>query len=117
MPRSSETPNGLRFGVFEVDLRERELRKSGLRVRLQDQPFQVLIMLLERPGEMVSRGVGMTAVSPPVTDTWAMALPPRCVSAGVVAVLLAAGSAVIWRVSPSPISEPHVLRTLHPSRD
>jgi eukaryotic-like serine/threonine-protein kinase len=55
MPRSSETPDVLRFGVFEVDLREGELRKSGLRVKMQDQPFQVLVMLLERPAAMVSR--------------------------------------------------------------
>jgi TolB-like protein/DNA-binding winged helix-turn-helix (wHTH) protein/Tfp pilus assembly protein PilF len=41
--------------VFEVDPREGELRRSGLRIKLQDQPLQVLIMLLERPGEMVTR--------------------------------------------------------------
>ncbi len=45
----------LRFGVFEVDLRSGELRKNGLRIRLQDQPFQVLAMLLERAGEIVTR--------------------------------------------------------------
>src|SRR3954465_13924095 len=45
----------LRFGVFEVDLRSGELRKRGIKVRLQEQPFQVLAMLLERPGEVVSR--------------------------------------------------------------
>jgi Tol biopolymer transport system component/DNA-binding winged helix-turn-helix (wHTH) protein len=55
MPLSSQTPHVLRFGVFEVDLREGELRKSGLRIKLQDQPFQVLVMLLERPGKMVTR--------------------------------------------------------------
>jgi Tol biopolymer transport system component/DNA-binding winged helix-turn-helix (wHTH) protein len=55
MPLSSQNPHVLRFGVFEVDLREGELRKSGLRIKLQDQPFQVLVMLLERPGEMVTR--------------------------------------------------------------
>ena len=44
-----------RFGVFEVDLRAGEPRKAGLRVRLQEQPFQVLAMLLERPGEVVTR--------------------------------------------------------------
>src|SRR6516162_6753195 len=48
-------PGCLRFGVFEVDLRSGELRKHGLRVRLQEQPFQVLTMLLEHPGEVVSR--------------------------------------------------------------
>jgi TolB-like protein/DNA-binding winged helix-turn-helix (wHTH) protein/Tfp pilus assembly protein PilF len=45
----------LRFGVFELDCRVGELRKNGLRVRLQQQPFQVLAMLLERPGEVVGR--------------------------------------------------------------
>lgn len=44
-----------RFGVFELDLRTGELRKHGLRVRLQEQPFQVLVMLLEHPGEVVTR--------------------------------------------------------------
>ena len=45
----------LRFGVFEVDLRTGELRKQGLKVKLPGQPFQVLAMLLERPGELVTR--------------------------------------------------------------
>ena len=44
-----------RFGVFEVDLRGGELRKHGLRIRLQEQPFQVLTMLLQRPREVISR--------------------------------------------------------------
>src|SRR5579885_2552460 len=45
----------VRFGVFEADLQNRELRKQGFRVRLQQKPFQVLEMLLERPGELVTR--------------------------------------------------------------
>ena len=45
----------LHFGVFELDLRAGELRKHGLRVRLQEQPFQVLAMLLGHPGEVVTR--------------------------------------------------------------
>ncbi len=45
----------LRFGVFELDPRAGELRKHGLRVRLQEQPFQVLAMLLEHPGEVLTR--------------------------------------------------------------
>jgi TolB-like protein/DNA-binding winged helix-turn-helix (wHTH) protein/Flp pilus assembly protein TadD len=45
----------LRFGVFEADLRTGELRKHGLRIRLQEQPFQVLAMLLVHPGEVVTR--------------------------------------------------------------
>jgi len=49
------TPVRLRFGVFEVDLRAGELRKQGVRLRLQEQPFQVLAILLERPGDTVTR--------------------------------------------------------------
>src|SRR4051812_13205177 len=45
----------VRFGVFEVDLDRAELRKQGLRVRLQEQPFQVLAALLSIPGEVVTR--------------------------------------------------------------
>ncbi len=45
----------IRFGVFEVDLAAHELRKRGVRIRLQAQPFRVLAMLLERPGEVVAR--------------------------------------------------------------
>jgi DNA-binding winged helix-turn-helix (wHTH) protein len=43
------------FGIFEVDLRAAELRRNGLKVRLQEQPFQILRMLLERPGDVVLR--------------------------------------------------------------
>lgn len=45
----------IRFGPYEADLRSRELRKHGTKIRLQDQPFQVLAMLLERPGDLVTR--------------------------------------------------------------
>ena len=45
----------VRFGVFEVDLQTGELRKSGSKIRLQEQPFQVLSLLLERRGETVTR--------------------------------------------------------------
>jgi DNA-binding winged helix-turn-helix (wHTH) protein/Flp pilus assembly protein TadD len=45
----------VQFGVFEINLRERELRKFGLRVKLQQKPFQILQSLLETPGEFVSR--------------------------------------------------------------
>src|SRR6516164_3607176 len=44
-----------RFGAFELDTRTRELRKSGLRIRCQEQPLQVLLALLERPGELLTR--------------------------------------------------------------
>lgn len=45
----------IRFGPFELDIRAAELRKQGRRIRLQEQPFQILRMLLERPGEVVLR--------------------------------------------------------------
>lgn len=45
----------LRFGSFEANVQAGELRKQGLKVRLQDQPFQILVMLLGRPGELVTR--------------------------------------------------------------
>ena len=44
-----------RFGVFELDLRAAELRKNGVKLRLQDQPYQVLLKLIEHHGEIVSR--------------------------------------------------------------
>jgi Tol biopolymer transport system component/DNA-binding winged helix-turn-helix (wHTH) protein len=51
----SQRPEIFRFGVFEVDTRAGELRKNGIKLKLQEQPFQVLCMLLERAGELVSR--------------------------------------------------------------
>src|SRR5450432_3736810 len=55
MQEDRQVGTRLRFGVFELDLRAGELRKHGLRVRLQEQPFQVLAMLVEHPGEVVAR--------------------------------------------------------------
>jgi TolB-like protein/DNA-binding winged helix-turn-helix (wHTH) protein/tetratricopeptide (TPR) repeat protein len=55
VPNPSKTAGFLRFGSFEVDFRAGELLKSGHRIRLQDQPLQVLAMLLEKPGEVVTR--------------------------------------------------------------
>ena len=43
------------FGLFELDARSRELRKNGHKIRLRFQPFQLLVMLLESPGEVVTR--------------------------------------------------------------
>ena len=45
----------LRFGAFEADLQARELRRQGMQIKLQDQPFQVLVVLLEHAGEIVTR--------------------------------------------------------------
>lgn len=54
-PQASPTGKIIRFGVFEADLATGELRKNGVRVRLQEQPFQVLAFFLERPGELLTR--------------------------------------------------------------
>ena len=53
---SDTNKRAISFDAFEVDLTARELRKRGVRLKLQDQPFQVLAALLEKPGEVVTRG-------------------------------------------------------------
>ena len=45
----------LRFGVFEANIQTGELTKQGKRISLQEQPFRLLVMLLEKPGEVVTR--------------------------------------------------------------
>ena len=55
MASSSASLAVVRFGEFEANLRSRELRRDGVTLRLPDQSFEVLIMLLERPGELVTR--------------------------------------------------------------
>ena len=55
MRATLSAPRRLSFGAFEADLRSGELLKYGNRVRLQAQPFQLLVMLLEHPGELVTR--------------------------------------------------------------
>jgi DNA-binding winged helix-turn-helix (wHTH) protein len=52
---SSSVPQALRFGVFELDPRAGELRKKGMKIRLQGQPVEILAMLLERPCETITR--------------------------------------------------------------
>jgi TolB-like protein/DNA-binding winged helix-turn-helix (wHTH) protein/Tfp pilus assembly protein PilF len=49
------SPHRIAFGAYEVDLHSGELRKHGIRIRLQSQPFQILAMLLDRPGQLVTR--------------------------------------------------------------
>jgi Tol biopolymer transport system component/DNA-binding winged helix-turn-helix (wHTH) protein len=51
----AETHRLIRFGAFEVDLQSGELRKGAMKLKLSGQPFQVLAILLERPGEVVTR--------------------------------------------------------------
>jgi TolB-like protein/DNA-binding winged helix-turn-helix (wHTH) protein len=55
MPAVATSCNVIRFGAYEVDARAGELRKQGVKIKLQDQPFQVLLLLLEKPGEVVTR--------------------------------------------------------------
>src|SRR5437016_2660601 len=55
MSKGISTPNRVRFGPFELDCRAGELRKHDLKIRLQEQPFQILLVLLEQPGEVVLR--------------------------------------------------------------
>ncbi len=55
MKESTSSSRDVRFGVFEVDLEAGQLLKDGQKVKLQGQPFQVLAMLLERPGQVVTR--------------------------------------------------------------
>jgi DNA-binding winged helix-turn-helix (wHTH) protein len=55
MPAPPQAPHILQFGIYEIDVRTGELRKSGVKLKLQEQPFQVLCMLVEHPGEIVTR--------------------------------------------------------------
>ncbi len=52
---SSSVPRTLRFGVFELDPQAGELRKKGMKIRLQGQPLEMLAMLLQHPGEIITR--------------------------------------------------------------
>lgn len=52
---STSSPSRITFGLYEVDLQAGELWRSGYRVKLQSQPFKVLTVLLERPGQVVTR--------------------------------------------------------------
>jgi DNA-binding winged helix-turn-helix (wHTH) protein len=55
MHGNEHAPTLLRFGVFEADVQSGELTKHGKRIRLQEQPFQALVMLLQKPGQVVTR--------------------------------------------------------------
>src|SRR5258705_6312048 len=57
MDQAHGSPRNVGFGVFEADMEAGELRKHGLRLKLSEQPFQILAMLVARPGEVVSREV------------------------------------------------------------
>ena len=51
MAVTSGNPNVVRFGPYELHIQAHELRRRGVPIKLQDRPFQILAMLLERPGE------------------------------------------------------------------
>ncbi len=68
MERPAVNPTTVQFGLFEVDLQARELRKSGVKIKLNEQPFQVLTVLLERPGEVITREELQTRLWP--SDTF-----------------------------------------------
>lgn len=55
MPQPLRTARIIRFGLFEADLAAREVRREGSKVKLQDRPFQILAIFLERPNEVVTR--------------------------------------------------------------
>src|SRR5512147_52109 len=55
MAQSASSRYQLGFGPFTVDLRSAELKKYGANVKIQDRPFEILAMLLEKPGEVVTR--------------------------------------------------------------
>jgi Tol biopolymer transport system component/DNA-binding winged helix-turn-helix (wHTH) protein len=67
MPEVPQFAQIFRFGIFEVDIACGELRKHGSRVRLQEQPFQVLVSLLDHAGELVSRDELFHKIWPPDT--------------------------------------------------
>src|SRR5215467_5998437 len=52
---TNNLPEAVRFGVYELDPRAGELRRGGVKIKIQEQPYQVLSLLLEKPGEVVSR--------------------------------------------------------------
>src|SRR6266567_3296527 len=55
MSETQSRPRLVRFGAFEADVRTGELRKDGVKLKFSGQPFQVLAILLERPGDVVTR--------------------------------------------------------------
>src|SRR6267154_2766339 len=56
MPQTLDVPTPpVRFGIFEVDFTSGELRKQGVRIKLQEQPFQALVALIERPHVVLTR--------------------------------------------------------------
>ena len=69
----------VRFGVFELDVRSGELQKAGTRITIQGQPLQVLSVLLEHPGELVTRDE-LRATQLDMDQTAAVTNPPATVA-------------------------------------
>ena len=64
MRQPAHVPARYRFGTFELDREAAELRKRGLRIKLQEQPYRILCLLLESPGEVITRDVLCAALWP-----------------------------------------------------
>src|ERR1017187_6010570 len=75
-PKSMSVSPKLRFGPFEVDLENRELRKHGIRIKLQRKPFQILEFLLQRPGQLVMRNDLAQLLWPGMHVSFARSLNP-----------------------------------------
>ena len=68
MAGSDRASRAYRFGLFDVDERRGEVRKQGLRIRLRGRPYDILLILLERPGELVSRDELRTRLVPSAVE-------------------------------------------------
>lgn len=64
MPAPAPTSKLVQFGIFELDLQRAELRKQGIRIKLQEQPLKLLQLLLENPGQIISREQLRTSIWP-----------------------------------------------------
>ena len=78
MKESCSVPSALRFGVFELDPKAGELRKKGMKVKLQGQPIDILVLLLQRPGEIVTREELQKNLWPADTFCGLRAGPEQC---------------------------------------
>jgi DNA-binding response OmpR family regulator len=78
MSEPDPLPGAIRLGVFELDLEAGELRKSDVRIKLQEQPLQVLALLLEHPGQIVTREAHRASAASTRARIWSDVTPsPR----------------------------------------
>src|SRR6266851_4872159 len=73
----------VRFGTFEVNLDTRELRKHGMRIRLEEKPFQILELLLERAGHVVSRRTLREKLWPDTVSAMSTGLIPQSTNSAI----------------------------------